>query len=414
MSEAARGLILAPSAEHDRFIAGLRMSERARRVAVKSGLDPERVDVVRSTAELALVAAEVKVAIAAGSALVVVRATDQVVAEPALEPLDYAAVEAQIAVDEAGDEFAGVLCARGAEAEELLAGLADDLAADRGCAAAWRERGVTTVAVGARARHPAATREQARAADAWLFALVNKPLDELLVRTFYRPAAKPMVRLFLHTPISPNGVSVMSTAASLAGCAIAAQPSWLAHVLGLVLLIFGGVLDHCDGAVARLKMETSRSGAWLDAIGDDLERLALILAVGYHVAPVYPDWPVMWITAGAIAITLTAQLLIYWYCIFVIHSSSNQDYGLLLGIGPGTERPGRRSLWRWAADQSAVMARRIFIDLAVLGAALLSVPVASFVGLTVGAVVALGVVLPTHLKLVRQRRADRRAAIGPS
>ena len=32
--------------------------------------------------------------------------------------------------------------------------------------------------------------------------------------------------------------------------------------------------------------------------------------------------------------TVASLLLIYWYCIFVIHSSNNQEYGQALGVGP--------------------------------------------------------------------------------
>jgi len=405
-------LVLAPRSEEEHTVAGLRLGERARRVAVRAGVAPERVQVVRSAEEFAQSRAPLSSAVEEGRSLLLIRATGQVVGIPLVAPLLEGEAATRLAVDPArGGEYAGALFANGDRAAAVLDALSENLeAGDGDLAKAWLGDGVESLEVGERARYPAGTRAEARAAHESMFDLVNKPLDEFLVRNFYRPAAKPMVRVFLRLPISPNGISVISSVFSLGGCAVAAFEPWRMHVLGLVLLIVGGVLDHCDGAVARLRLQTSKVGEWVDAIGDDLARLGLLLAVGLHVAPQYPDYPILWITGAALALTLTSQVLIYYYCIFVIGSSSNQDYGLLLGIGPGTEESGgRRSIWRFLADQGAVVARRIFIDPAVLAAALLSVPIASLVGLTVGSAVALAVVIPTTVRIVRGQGTAQRA-----
>ena len=174
-----------------------------------------------------------------------------------------------------------------------------------------------------------------------------------------------------------------------------------------MLLFLGGVVDCCDGEVARLRLESSRLGAWIDAIGDDISRLALILAVGFHVAPQFPAVPILWITAGAIVLTLISMILIYWYCIFVAGSSNNQDYEAVLGIGPGEEAPEEFRMLRMLGDLGAALARRDFIDLAALFLAIISLPIVTFLGLVGGAVVALAVVLPTHWKIVYSRRVAR-------
>lgn len=388
-------LVIAPPPDRERVVTGLRLGERGRRVAIRAGVPAERVRVVRCAAELRDAAAAL-----AGTPLLLVRADGWVVAAPLVEPLRLTEPGARAAVDAAG-EYAGALRVDAGEAAALVAALADDLEGGDRAIAARAER----VEVGRRARHPARTDAERRAADAWQFELVNKPLDAFLTVRFYRPVARPLTRLFLRSPFTPNMISLLSAALSIGGCVIAAGPTWGEHVIGMAILVLGGIVDANDGEVARLRLEGSKLGAWLDAIGDDLARLALMVAVGLHVAGRHPDLPVMWTMGGALALTLAAMLLIYWYCIFVIRSTNNQDYTAVLGVGPGVGETGRRSIGRWLGDLGTQIARRDFIDLAALGLALASVPEATYVGLVAGAVIGLGVVLPAHLKIVRSRRA---------
>jgi hypothetical protein len=102
--------------------------------------------------------------------------------------------------------------------------------------------------------------------------------------------------------------------------------------------------------------------------------------------------------------TVIGLLLIYWYCIFVINSSNNQDYTRALQIGPGVRAAGKRTIWQVASDWGAQIIRRDFIDLGVLALAIFHVSELSFVMLSLGAAVTLIVVVPTHLKIVKGLR----------
>jgi phosphatidylglycerophosphate synthase len=380
------------------IVTGLTLAERGRRVLQRAGVADPRIVTTRE--ELAAARA------AAGDApVLLVRATGQVVAAELVAPLRPGDSGTRVAIDAGG--YAGALRAEGVHAAGLWVALAADLeAGDAKVAAGW-----PTVEVGSRARHPAATPEEVRAADAWQFELIHKPLDSFLCRYLFRPLARPLTRFFLRTPITPNQITILSIVASLVGCWIAAGPTWSDHVLGLALLFLGGVLDANDGEVARLRLEGSPAGAWLDAIGDDLARIGLMLGVGLHVSQRWPDLPIAWVTGAATVMTIAALALIYWYCIFVIKSSNNQDYTNLLGVGPGQGDANDRSLKKLLGDLGAQAARRDFIDPAALVFAVFGLPEIMFVGLTLGAMVTLGVVVPTHFKLVRSLR--RRATATP-
>ncbi|MBI5487513.1 MAG: CDP-alcohol phosphatidyltransferase family protein [Deltaproteobacteria bacterium] len=400
-------LVLAPTPERERIVTGLRLGERARRVVEGAGVAPERVHVVRSAEELERAHGELR-----GSPLVVVRATGQVVAPSLLEPLRLAEPGTRVAVDaERGGEYAGALRAEADRAAEVLDALRADFAdGERAVVARWPEAG--RVEVGGRARHPAATREEARAADAWQWQLnvLQKPLDGFFTRKFWRPLARPFTRLFLRLPLTPNHISVLTMLGGVAGCVIGAGPSYWDHLLGMAILFVSAVGDNIDGEVARLRLQTSKVGAFLDEIGDDTARVATLLAVGWHVAWRHPELPIRSLTLGALGATLATLALIYWYCVRVAGSVNNQEYTKVLGAGPGVGGPGgRRSVGRALGDVAAHVSRREFIDLAVFATAAADLPEVSFVGLVVGAFVALALVAATHVRLVRgQPGVERR------
>jgi phosphatidylglycerophosphate synthase len=178
------------------------------------------------------------------------------------------------------------------------------------------------------------------------------------------------------------------------------------------MLLAGGIVDANDGEVARLRLEMSKTGAWLDAMGDDMARIALLLGIGGHVAHLQPTWPVWPITIASVAMTVLSLVLIYWYCIFVINSTNNQDYTKALQIGPGVRVEEKRSVVGWIADMAAQIVRRDFIDLAVVFVAAAGGSAISFALLSLGSLVTLIVVVPTHLKIVKALRTGELQRAG--
>jgi len=392
-------VVLATAAGDRRIVTGLTLGERGRRVATRAGFTGDRLVVVTTVDELR--AAQPRLT----GALLVIDARDQVVAAELVTALEPERPGARHAIDPArGDAAVGALVVDAADAGAVIAALVADFAA--GVATAHPQAS-TAVAVPRRARFPVPDRAAVRAADKWQYELVDKPLDSWLCRYFYRPFARPLTKLFLRSPLTPNAISVISIILSLVGCAIAAGPSRMDHIIGLAILVAGGIVDANDGEVARLRLEMSKAGAWLDAIGDDMARLALVAGIGIHVSHLHPDWPALAITGAALAMTVMSLVLIYWYCIFVINSSNNQDYTKALQIGPGVRAEGPRGLGAAIADFAAQLIRRDAIDLGVLVLALVHLPEVGFVLLSVGALVTLAVVIPTHLKIVRSLRASR-------
>jgi phosphatidylglycerophosphate synthase len=390
-------VVAAPGPEP--VVTGLTLSARAARVVTRAGVAPERVVVVRRGAELAAVAVD-------GGALLVVRAADQVVAPSLLAPLALAEPGARRAVTTAGDD-AGALRVDGPAAAAVVAALAAD---PLDLAGAARIAGVeaTPVVVDARARHAAATAAELTAARAWQWQLVHKPLDAFWTRRFWRPVARPLTAAALRLPLTPNMISVAGIALAVLGGFVMAAASWRLHVLGLALCGVASALDNVDGEVARLRLQSSRLGGWLDTVGDDVARLALLGGVFTHVARTHPGWPVAGVGVVAAAATALSCALLYWWCAVVGKTSNNQEYAAAIGAAPHARR---RAGWGpRLADLGAAAARRDFIDVTAVVLGVLGLSAITAAGLALGGLVGAAVIVPEHLRIVRSRRAARRTA----
>jgi phosphatidylglycerophosphate synthase len=218
----------------------------------------------------------------------------------------------------------------------------------------------------------------------------------VFTRYLCRPLARPLTHLFVRLPFTPNMITVFSILVGWLGCALAAGASYGTHLAGLAVIVFGnGLLDAVDGEVARLRLQFSRAGDWLDAFGDHTIRIGLILALGHHVAAQLPALPIGSLTLVTAAATLAAMAPMYWYCLSVHRTINLQHYGEITG--------GTRG---WSSQLSS----RDFTDYAFLVLAALGLSVISLAGTAAGALIALVTVVRAHPRAVRQRRAARQPA----
>lgn len=104
-----------------------------------------------------------------------------------------------------------------------------------------------------------------------------------IARALNKKISFKLTSMLLRLPITPNQITVFCFGLGLLGCILLALPDYFLRVLGAVLLQFNSILDGCDGEVARLKIETSRMGAWMDTISDDVLNNVMFacLYIGY-------------------------------------------------------------------------------------------------------------------------------------
>src|SRR5262245_13164753 len=87
--------------------------------------------------------------------------------------------------------------------------------------------------------------------------------------------SKPLTFLFLRLGFSPNAISILELGLFLVASAFLLIPRyWAMLVFAVVWQFSAGVLDRCDGEVARIRNYESEAGARFDMLIDDL-RFAL-------------------------------------------------------------------------------------------------------------------------------------------
>lgn len=104
-----------------------------------------------------------------------------------------------------------------------------------------------------------------RKLDRWLV----KPTDGIFAR-MNRRVSIPISRQLIKLPITPNMVSMFTLGLSLVAGGFFALGGYWNSLSGALLGVLGSILDGCDGEVARLKLQVSDFGCWLDSICDYL------------------------------------------------------------------------------------------------------------------------------------------------
>ncbi len=85
------------------------------------------------------------------------------------------------------------------------------------------------------------------------------------LRARVRGLAEPVARGFGRLGLSPNHLTLIGFAIAVVAAVAAAQQAWLAAGL---LVLFGGVFDLFDGALARATNKVSKLGAFYDSVFD--------------------------------------------------------------------------------------------------------------------------------------------------
>jgi phosphatidylglycerophosphate synthase len=125
------------------------------------------------------------------------------------------------------------------------------------------------------------TPEDRTAAETKLDRWLVKPTDGVFAR-MNRRISVPISRQLIKFPITPNMVSIFTLGVGIASGALFAVGGYWNVLAGAVLSVWAGILDGCDGEVARLKLLESDFGCWLETVCDYLYYLLIFagMAIG--------------------------------------------------------------------------------------------------------------------------------------
>ena len=145
-----------------------------------------------------------------------------------------------------------------------------------------------------RVRTPA----DAARAEALLYAQIRKSVaaDGFIAHHLIRPLTRPLTRALLGTRVSPNQVTFLALAAGVAAAVFAALGGYRDTAIAGGLYWLGNALDCVDGDLARLRLQSSKLGEWLDSMTDEISTFSLLAGLGVGL---YRDGaPPLWLAVG--------------------------------------------------------------------------------------------------------------------
>ncbi len=102
---------------------------------------------------------------------------------------------------------------------------------------------------------------------------IENPLDLILLR----PLAFFLVKLFYKTSITPNEISFLSIFTGILSGIFLSFGTRQSFVIGGILMILAAVIDCCDGMIARLKNNGTKTGRIIDGVADYITTVAIYI-----------------------------------------------------------------------------------------------------------------------------------------
>lgn len=149
-----------------------------------------------------------------------------------------------------------------------------------------------------------------------LLSTLSKPKEDgYIARAINRPISRKLSELLVKTPVTPNIITVLSFFICCAGAYLFSFGEYGWTLFAGILIQFSSITDGCDGEIARLKLQSSRFGAWFDTVLDRYADVAIAVGVTIGYWQMYPQSVILF--GGVIAISG-----------FIISSYSNKEYEL--------------------------------------------------------------------------------------
>lgn len=100
----------------------------------------------------------------------------------------------------------------------------------------------------------------------------------MLSKKLGRSLDRPLARLALHVPFTPNAITITGFIFMIFACAVLVSDL----MTGGILVLTAGFFDMLDGAIARAKNMVSPYGAFLDSVLDRYADAGIMLAISWN------------------------------------------------------------------------------------------------------------------------------------
>lgn len=141
----------------------------------------------------------------------------------------------------------------------------------------------TFIDLGTRSCHPIQIKSDLQSVKKRLLKNLTKPADGWVSRNINRRFSKRVSSLLAYTPVTPTIFTALNGLVAFAPIYFMYQGGYRNWLIGAALYQLASILDGVDGELARLKMQHSRFGQWLDTFIDFTSGVALLLALALGV-----------------------------------------------------------------------------------------------------------------------------------
>jgi phosphatidylglycerophosphate synthase len=106
-----------------------------------------------------------------------------------------------------------------------------------------------------------------------------------------------------YTPITPHMITFLSFVFACGAAWSFQLGGHMDLIIGAVLLNISLIFDCSDGHIARLKGQSSHTGAWMDTHADRLKDIILIIGFAYGAVQIQPEWTVAILLSACVGIS---------------------------------------------------------------------------------------------------------------
>jgi len=232
--------------------------------------------------------------------------------------------------------------------------------------------------------------------DTWLV----KPTDGVFAR-MNRRVSIPVSRAISRFPITPNMVTLFTLGVSFLSGLFFALGGYGNTLIGALLSVWASILDGCDGEVARLKLQVSKFGCWLETVCDYLYYIFMFAGMSLGLAKSRgTDAYLVW--GGVLLFGAMSSFLVVG---FARHYFSSRHPERFLNVWQRKAEQQTRNPLMYVARNTEFIIRRCFLPYALLAFAVLNLIRFAFIGSAVGANLVWIIALYSYWKVSRPPRA---------
>jgi phosphatidylglycerophosphate synthase len=193
-----------------------------------------------------------------------------------------------------------------------------------------------------------------REAERRLWSSLTSNTDGIVDRFLNRPLGRYLSKILIHTPFSPNQVSIVSTVVGILSGWVFAGGYFIS---GAFLLQISAIIDCVDGDLARALYKESRFGKWLDLVGDQFVHIAVFAGIAFGLARSDPASPALALGISAVLGVIISFAVIVRFmqrksggkssgAKRLIDATTNRDFSLLVSL---LAIAGKLDLFLWMA-----------------------------------------------------------------